>query len=110
VTAISSPILERNRINGCAIKIKTGEGSCLNNSITNPYSPVNAPNLVKFMFMLHHRKGLTPHQNFKFYLRSAKKLIDDVGSDRAEALMLKAAQKSRHAWGFAFIQKLRYER
>ncbi len=106
---ISEPILDRNQINGHAVTIRSGEGEGLENSIKNPYSPVNATNLVKFMFMLHRRKGLTPHRDFTTYLRQAKKLIDVVGPDEAESLMLKAAKLSKYAWGFAFIERLRSE-
>ncbi len=107
MAVISEAILDRNKVNGYAVGVKTGECAGLCDTITNPYSPVNATNLVKFMFMLHRRKGLTPHRDFTTYLRQAKKLIDVVGADKAESLMLKAAKLSRHAWGFAFIERLR---
>ncbi len=106
-TQIFESILERNRINGNAVKVKAGEGGGLDNFIKNPYSPVTPWNLVSFMFMLHKRKGLLPLRPRQTYLGQAKKLIDDVGPDEAESLMLKAAKLSRHAWGFAFIERLR---
>ena len=37
----------------------------------------------------------------------AKKLIDEVGSDEAERLMLRAAEFSANPWGFAFLHRLK---
>ena len=107
VVQTSEPILDRNRVNGYAVTIKTGERGGLENSIKNPFFPINPWNLVCFMFMLHHRKGLRPLRPITSYLGQAKKLIDAVGPVEAEALMLRAAKLSRHPWGFAFIERLR---
>ena len=107
VVQTSEPILERNKVSGHLVKIKTGEMGELDNSIKNPFSPVNPWNLVCFMFMLHRRKGLLPLRPRQTYLGQAKKLIDRVGPDEAEDLMLKAAKMSRYPWGFAFIERLR---
>ncbi len=107
VVQTSEPILERNRVSGHLVTIKTGERGGLDNSIKNPFAPVNPWNLVCFMFMLHRRKGLLPLRPRQTYLGQAKKLIDAVGPDEAEDLMLKAAKVCKHAWGFPFIEKLR---
>jgi len=59
------------------------------------------------MFHLHRKKRLSPHRNYVSYLREAKKLIDEVGTDEAECLMLKAAEFSANPWGFAFLNRLK---
>lgn len=102
---ISNVILDRNQVNGHRVKVIQSD-SGLSNAIENPYRPVNAGNLVKFMFMLHRRKGYAPHHPFAVYLRQAKKFIEEVGCDRAEELMLEAAYKAKHAWGFNFVRRL----
>jgi len=79
----------------------------LTSEIVNPYLPVNAPNLVRLMFHLHRKKRLSPRRSFMSYLKEAKKLIDEVGTDEAERLMLKAAEFSANPWGFAFLNKLK---
>lgn len=84
--------------------------STLTSEIVNPYLPVNAPNLVRLMFHLHKKKRLSPCRNFPSYLREAKSLIDGVGADEAERLMLKAAEFSATAWGFAFLNRLKNKR
>ncbi len=103
----SEPILERNKVGGHLVTIKTGEMGGLDNSIKNPFSPVNPWNLVKFMFLLHTKKGLIPRRPFRSYLRQAQKLIDSVGGEEAGILMIKAAKTSRYPWGFVFIERLR---
>jgi len=101
-----SPILERNLVAGHSIDLDAPQSE-LTSEIVNPYLPVNAPNLVRLMFHLHRKKRLSPHRNYVSYLREAKKLIDEVGTDEAECLMLKAAEFSANPWGFAFLNRLK---
>ena len=101
-----SPILERNLVVGHSIELDAPQSE-LTSEIVNPYLPVNAPNLVRLMFHLHRKKRLTVHRSFMSYLKEAKKLIDEVGSDEAERLMLRAAEFSANPWGFAFLHRLK---
>jgi len=91
---------------GHSIKLSAPQSE-LTSEIVNPYLPVNAPNLVRLMFHLHRKKRLVTHRSFMSYLKEAKKLIDEVGTDEAERLMLRAAEFSATAWGFAFLNKLK---
>ena len=101
-----SNILDRNKVVGHLIELDAPR-STLTSEIINPYQPVNAPNLVRLMFYLHRRKRLSTYRTFTSYLREAKQLIDEVGADEAERLMLKAAEFSTTAWGFAFLNRLK---
>lgn len=106
VGTIFEPLLDRNKVRGNKIPVKLRDCDGLTQEIKNPYQPVTAPNLVKLFFMLHRRKGMEPRLDFRVYLRPAKKLIDDVGPDKAESVMIEAAKHSKHPWGFAFVRRL----
>lgn len=102
-TTRTSSILPRNISNGYQIELGEADGS-VGGGVKNPY-PSNAPGLVQFMFLLHDRRGLVPPRKFVTYLREAKKLIDEIGPDRAEVAMRKAARVSNHPWGMGFVRK-----
>lgn len=72
--------------------------------IKNPYR-LDPWGLVEFMFLLHDRRGFSPRGKFKTYLRKAHKLINEIGGERAEKAMRKAARVSNHPWGMEFVKR-----
>lgn len=103
-----SPLLDRNKVVGHRVDISVSNtNSGVFTGVANPYKPVNPWNLVSYMFLLHARKGLTPTRSKSSYLREAKRLIDCVGTEKAESLVLESARCCNKPWGFVFIEKLR---
>ena len=71
-----------------------------------PYQKVNAPNLVKFLFLIAENKGSKMPREFRTYLREAKKFIDQVGEQQAIGLVQEAIRYSEHPFAFKFLWRL----
>jgi len=103
----SKAILARNRVVGHPIIIDSSGPSYVENSIANTFEPKTPKNLIKFMFLLHERRGLRPRRTESSYIREAKRFISEVGEEQTEKLMLEAARVASHSWGFNFLNNLR---
>lgn len=75
-------------------------------TIEYPFDIVNSPNLVKYLFLVHERKGLKPQRDFRAYLREMKKLLDEVGEERAKFLILKASETCSYPFSTEYLRKL----
>lgn len=69
----------------------------------------NTPwNLVSLLFSLHEQKNLSPHFEFKSYLRQAKQFIRSTG-DNAPSIMIMASQYTKHSFTFKYLKEF-YEK
>lgn len=104
---ISNALLDRNVVEGASLPATPVEKTPLNGgTIENPWPPVNAPNLVRFMFLLHERRGWQPSRQFKSYLREARKVLDKHEGQIVENALRKAAAVSQHPFSFKFVERI----
>ena len=75
-------------------------------TIKYPFEKVNASELVKFLFLVHERKGLKPAFEFKVYTRDMKKLLEELGPEKTIALILKAGEVCNHPFSIKFLRRL----
>lgn len=100
-------ILKRNTVSGYKVSVVKSDIQQMTTDTYNPYHPITPGNLVRFLIYLHDKKGWQPRRQFNLYYQDARRLIEEVGPEEAERLMLEAYGKSKHPWGFEFINKLK---
>lgn len=102
----SNSILDRNSIKG----FKRGEANTitLQSLPSHPWEDqqITPYRLVALLFWLHNRKDWIPPRPFKTYLREAKNLIQWIGEDESERLMIEAYDVANHPWGINFLYNL----
>lgn len=65
--------------------------------------------LVRMLFYFNRQRNFTPTRPFGGYLKEAQKILNQVGSDHSEELMLKAYQTAKNPWGINYLQTLNNE-
>jgi len=75
-------------------------------TIKYPFDRIDAPSLVKYLFLVHEKKGLKPQRKFVTYLREMKKFLEEVGEERTIALVLKASEVCSFPFSIEFLKRL----
>ncbi len=101
----SDSILRRNELCGFLLSSAGDSVSlAISRPIENKFHPLTAPNLVKFLFFLHQRRGWDPPRDFCSYLREAKLLVKTYPEEVLEKALVRACHCSRHPFGFNFVR------
>src|SRR5574342_224904 len=97
------PCLDRNKIK--SYKLELGEVTNPNElTINYPYEKKTAHYLVKFIWLVHERKGLKPDLPFSAYTNHIKKLLEEIPADEIIDLILKASEMSNHPFTVKFLR------
>lgn len=100
------PFLDRNKIKSYR-DLELGE-------VTNPseltikydFGEITPNNLVKFIWKVHERKGLTPQLPFGAYVKHIKKLLEEIPGEEIINLILKAGEISNHSFTVKLLRRL----
>jgi len=104
---ISSSLLDRNIVIGVDIPLANLYRTPLNGGeIKNPWPERNARNIVRFMFLLHERRGWKPPRRFKSYIWEARQMLAKHDGDTLEKALRKAAHVAKHPFGFTFVEHI----
>lgn len=101
--------LDRNKVKSYK-NLELGE-------VTNPrpltieyeFEEITPNNLVKFIWLVHGRKGLKPILPFGAYVNHMKKLLEEISGEEIIALILNAGEVSNHPFTVKFLRSL-YEK
>src|SRR3990167_1544120 len=100
--------LERNRIK--SYKLELGEVTNPNPlTIKYPYEKTTPHYLVKFIWLIHERKGLIPTLPFPAYVRHVKKLLEEINEEEILSLVLKANETCNYVFTVRYLRKLHEE-
>lgn len=75
-------------------------------TITYPFEKTTHSYLVKYMFLVHERKGLKPHRPFVQYLPQMKKFAQEVGEEQVILLILRASETINYSFGINYLRRL----
>lgn len=79
-------------------------------TIKYPFAKKDANSLVRFIWLLHERKGLTPQLPFSAYVVHIKSLLKELTADEIIPLILKAGEVSNHPFTIKFLKTLHEKR
>jgi len=99
-------ILKRNEVCGYSIRLDRPCNELSACEVGYPFSKVDAPSIVKFLFLMNLRRGWDPPREFCTYLRQAKKLLEEYGEDKLISLIREAAGVSTNPFGLDFVCRL----
>lgn len=103
------PFLDRNRIKSYT-DLELGE-------VTNPspltieytFGEYTPNNLVRFIWLVHERKGLKPELPFGAYVNHMKGLLKEIEGEEIVHLILKAGELSSHPFTVKMLRRLHEE-
>jgi hypothetical protein len=103
------PFLARNQVKAYK-DLELGE-------VTNPnpltikyeFADYSPNNLVKFIWLVHERKGLKPILPFGAYVNHIKKLLEELSGEEIADLILNAGEVSNHPFTVKFLRKIKDE-
>lgn len=100
------PFLSRNRVKSYK-DVELGEVTNPNElTIKYPYDSITPNNLVKFIWLVHERKGLKPELPFGAYVNHIKGLLKEMEGEEIIPLILKAGELSNHPFTVKLLRRI----